>query len=132
MSKITSITKDENYEIVITSKSGHQVISDEPEEVGGMNKGMSPDDLIVAALASCTSATVKMYAQRKEWDLKTVQTTITLHRDKPTDLPTIRREVKLEGDLTAEQRERIMTIANKCPVHKLLSNPLDIESTLVD
>ena len=97
MSSITSKTKNENYEIEIKSESGHTLIADEPKEVGGLNKGMSPDELIIAALAACTSATLKMYAQRKEWDLKEVHTQIKFIKgDKPGDLPTIQREIELE------------------------------------
>lgn len=131
MVEIQSKTKSENYEIEISSESGHTIISDEPNDVGGLNKGMSPDELIIAALASCTSATVKMYAQRKEWDLQTVRTTIKMIKgEKPGDLPTIHREIKLEGDLDEKQRERILVIAGKCPVHKILSGNVEIDSEL--
>ena len=131
MSSITSKTKNENYEIEIKSESGHTLIADEPKEVGGLNKGMSPDELIIAALAACTSATLKMYAQRKEWDLKEVHTQIKFIKgDKPGDLPTIQREIELEGDLDREQKERLMTIANKCPIHKLIAGEVEINSAL--
>lgn len=129
MIKIESKTKSENFEIEITSGSGHTIISDEPKIAGGQNKGMSPDELILSALASCTSATVKMYAKRKEWDLQTVHTVIKMIKgDKPGDLPSIHREIQLEGDLDVAQRERIMVIAEKCPVHKILSGNIKIES----
>lgn len=133
MVKIQSKTKSENYEIEITSDSGHTIISDEPKEVGGQNKGLSPDELIIAALASCTSATVRMYAQRKGWDLQVVHTSTRMIKgEKPGDLPTIHREIKLEGNLDEEQRERIMVIAGKCPVHKILSGNVEINSELVN
>lgn len=131
MVKIQSKTKSENYEIEITSDSGHSIISDEPERLGGQNKGMSPDELIIAALASCTSATVRMYAQRKDWDLRVVHTSIQMIKgEKPGDLPTIHREIHLEGNLDEEQRERILVIANKCPIHKILSGNIEINSEL--
>lgn len=131
MVAIQSKTKLENYETEITSSSGHTLISDEPVEIGGKNKGMSPDELIIAALSSCTSATLKMYAQRKEWDLKEIRTNIQfIKADKPGLLPTIHREIELEGDLNEEQRERLFQIANKCPIHKLITNAIEISSEL--
>jgi len=131
MSAIQSKTKDENYAVEIKSASGHTIIADEPEKVGGQNKGMSPHELISSALAACTSATLKMYAQRKEWDLKGVNTTIKFSSDgKPGDLPNIQRGIELEGDLDKEQRERLLEIANKCPIHKLLVGEVKINSAL--
>src|SRR5690554_3695287 len=132
MSSIQSKTLDENYAIKIKSHSGHSFISDEPKELGGGNTGMSSDELIMAALAACTSATLKMYSQRKEWDLKGVKTNIKFIKgDKPGDLPTIHREIELEGDLDREQKERLMTIANKCPIHKLLAGEVEINSAML-
>lgn len=131
MVRIQSKTKKDNYAIEINSDSGHTIISDEPTDVGGQNKGMSPDDLIVSALASCTSATLNMYAQRKEWDLQGVHTTIEMIKgDQAGDLPTIQREIELKGDLDEKQRERLLVIANKCPVHKILSGNIKIDSEL--
>jgi putative redox protein len=132
MSSIKTKTQNENYEIEIKSASGHTITADEPKELGGQNKGMSPNELIMAALAACTSATLKMYAQRKEWDLKEVHTDIKfISGDKPGSLPTIHRDIKLEGDLDREQKERLMTIANKCPIHKLLAGEVEINSSLM-
>lgn len=131
MDSIQSKTLEENYALEIKSASGHSIIADEPEDLGGQNKGMSPYELIASALAACTSATLKMYAQRKEWDLKGVKTNIkVINGDKPADLPTIHREIELEGDLDDKQLERLMLIAEKCPVHKLLAGQIEINSEL--
>ena len=131
MTSIQSKTKSENYETEITSLSGHTLISDEPTEIGGKNKGMSPDELIIAALAACTSATLKMYASRKEWDLKEIRTNIQfIKADKPGELPTIHREIELDGNLDQEQRERLFQIANRCPIHKLITNAIEVSSEL--
>lgn len=131
MAKITSTTRNDNYELIVQSASGHELIIDEPEELGGKNKGMSPDELIIAALAGCTSATLKMYAQRKNWDLQEVKTEIyTEKNETPGGLPIIHRSIELVGNLDEEQRERILVIANKCPVHKMLSGEMTIETTM--
>ncbi len=133
MVKIESRTRENNYATEITSNSGHTILSDEPKDIGGQNKGMSPDELIIAALASCTSATLKMYAQRKEWALHEVHTSIELTKgEKPGDLPTIQRTIQLKGDLDEQQKERMLVIANKCPVHKILSGNVSIDSALTE
>ncbi|MBW7867025.1 MAG: OsmC family protein [Brumimicrobium sp.] len=132
MNTITSVTKRENYETEVKSGSGHVLIIDEPESIGGKNKGMSPDEHIIAALAGCTSATLKMYAQRKEWDLQGVRTDIRIiHGEKPGILPTIERDIELVGNLDEEQKARLLEIANKCPIHKLLTHEIQITSALV-
>jgi putative redox protein len=132
MSSIQSKTKSENYEVEIKSDSGHTLIADEPKELGGQNKGMSPDELIIAALAACTSATLKMYAQRKEWDLKEVRTNIKFIKgDKPGNLPTLQRDIELVGELDIKQRERLIVIAGKCPIHKLISGEVEINTSML-
>lgn len=131
MVTIESKTSQEDYETVINSSSGHTITSDEPEALGGKNKGMSPDELVIAALASCTSATLKMYAGRKQWDLKEIKTKISFTHGSAGELPTIHRDIELIGDLTDEQKERLFAIANKCPIHKVLTNAIEISSTLL-
>jgi putative redox protein len=78
MTKISSSIKKENYKIEIKSPSGNLVIADEPIEMGGKDLGFSPKELLASALAACTSATVKMYADRKEWDLQEVKIDVEL------------------------------------------------------
>src|SRR5690554_4846191 len=130
MTSVQSKTKENNYEIEIKSASGHIIIADEPTELGGQNKGMEPTEFLIAGLAACTSATLKMYAQRKEWDLQEVNTTIKLIKSEKTgELPSVKSEVQLVGNLDEKQRERLMIIAGKCPVNKMLSGGLKIESS---
>lgn len=131
MSSIKSHTKEENYELLVKSGSGHALVIDEPESLGGQNKGMSPHDLLLAALAGCTSATLKMYSQHKEWDLKEVKTEIRfIDGETKKDLPSIERDIELIGNLDEAQRERLLDIANRCPVHKILTGELKIKSVL--
>src|SRR5690606_34513771 len=78
MTAITSSIKDELYKVEITSPTGNVVIADEPLDKGGKDLGFSPKELLGSALAACTSATVKMYADRKEWDLQEVKIHIEL------------------------------------------------------
>lgn len=130
MAKISSNIKKENYKIEIHSPSGNVVIADEPAELGGKDLGFSPNELLAAALAACTSATVRMYADRKEWDLQEVKIDIELEFIKEENKTVINRKIEFIGNLDNTQKSRLLTIANACPVHKILSNPIEINTLL--
>lgn len=131
MTQISSSIKKENYKVKITSLSGNIVIADEPLDKGGNNLGFSPMELLASSLAASTSATVKMYANRKEWDLQEVKLEIEMERDEEVGKTSISRKIELLGNLDEKQRARLLLVANSCPVHKILSNPIVINTTLV-
>lgn len=106
----------------------HQVISDEPVSVGGDDQGPGPTELLQAALGSCTAITVTMVAQRKQMPLKDVRVDVSM--EKTAEATKFHREIEFVGDLTAEQREYLLGIANKCPVHKILSGEIEIDTVL--
>jgi putative redox protein len=98
----------------------HQLVSDEPEENGGNNEGPSPQELLAASLASCTAITMEMYADRKGWQIGDLSVDVSYEpaqRGSPTKF---QMTVKLPKELPEEQRERLMQIAAKCPVHRTL------------
>lgn len=130
MVEIKSTTGKEDHEVIITSGSGHTIISDEPIDVGGKNKGMSPSELLISALTACTTATIQMYVNLKGWKLNAIHIHIKWEKESAKDLGSIHREIELEGDLSEEQRERILRVANKCPIHRVLTNPMEITTAL--
>jgi uncharacterized OsmC-like protein/pimeloyl-ACP methyl ester carboxylesterase len=117
----------------------HQFLADEPVSVGGMDSGPGPYDLLLAALGACTAMTMRLYADRKQWPLK--RTTVKLKHDriyaqdcaecetKEGKIDHIDRVITFEGDLDAEQHQRLMEIADKCPVHHTLTSEVIIKST---
>jgi uncharacterized OsmC-like protein len=119
----------------------HRFAADEPGSDGGTDTGPSPYDLLLAALGTCTSMTVGLYARGKSWPLDEVTVTLWHSRihvadcesceTKPALLDHIDREIELVGRLSEEQRARLLDIANKCPVHRTLTSSIIIRSRLV-
>lgn len=130
MAKITSSIKNELYKVEIESPTGNIIIADEPVAQGGKDLGFSPKELLASALAACTSATLRMYADQKGWDLQEVKLEIGLKRDDKENKTVINRKLVLLGNLDETQRARLLKVANSCPIHKILSNPIDIETQL--
>ncbi|WP_417363127.1 OsmC family protein [Galbibacter sp.] len=128
MAKITSIIENQAYKVVLTSKTGNTLIADEPQELGGQDLGFSPKELLAASLAACTSATLKMYAGRKNWDLQQVKISVELDYDASQHKTTIKRDLEFVGDLDSKQKDRLLQIANRCPVHKMLENTVHIDT----
>ncbi|MFP5212721.1 MAG: alpha/beta fold hydrolase [Acidobacteriota bacterium] len=137
--RVVVFTGRHGYQTEIDA-NGHSLIADEPISVGGSNTGATPYELLVAALGACTSMTLRMYADRKNWPLESVVVRLK-HRkvhaedckdcdSKQKNIDTIDREVELRGPLSEEQRQRLTQIADMCPVHRTLHSDVMIKTWL--
>ena len=120
----------------------HTIIADEPVRDGGTDQGPTPYDLIVAALGACTAITLRMYADRKGWPVEEIIVHLRHGRsyaeddrnceNAPVRLDQIDRAIELHGDLTPEQRQRLLEIADKCPVHRTLDAGVKIKTVALN
>lgn len=118
--------KRSHYQTTIRS-AGHTLIADEPESAMGTDTGMSPHSLLLSSLGSCTAITLRMYIDRKQWPVDEVLVKLDLYK---TDTGTlINRNISFKGDITDEQHQRLLAIANACPIHKILTGSVEILSS---
>jgi len=116
----------------------HRLTADEPLDAGGTDAGPTPYDLLAAALGACTSMTIALYARRKNWPLEGVVVRLRHAKIHALDcaecetregrIDRIERDIEFRGALTAEQRRRLLEIADKCPVHRTLTTEVDIRT----
>ncbi|WP_426102175.1 OsmC family protein [Massilia sp. TSP1-1-2] len=102
----------------------HQVLTDEPVEFGGEDTGPAPHDLLAASLGACTALTVTLYARHKQFDLQDVQ--VRVEHEQQDGAYVFTRHIHYVGQLDDAQRARMTAVANKCPIHKLLSGKFAI------
>jgi putative redox protein len=126
--QITAITElDESHYRTKIYAGGHFIYADEPLSMGGTDEGMSPAALLLASLGSCTAITLRMYADRKQYKLSAIKIELAIAPENAIDTGTvINLAVTLQGELTEAERARLLQIADKCPIHKMLSNPIKV------
>jgi len=118
----------------------HAMVADEPRDVGGQDRGPGPYGFLLAALGACTSMTLRMYARRKAWPLERVVVRLRhgrIHAKDCEDCETrnghvdeIEREIEIAGPLSAEQKARLLEIADRCPVHRTLHAEVKVRTRL--
>jgi putative redox protein len=133
--------REDNFTTTIQTAK-HNFIADEPDSVGGDDFGPSPYDFLSAGLAACTVMTLKLYAERKQWDLQEVYAHITYSKkhsddlmldiDTPTRMDHLSKKLTFIGDLDDVQKQRLKEIASKCPVHKTLQSEVIIETEIIE
>lgn len=127
---IVENTGDGVYQALVHAQ-GPSILVDEPVEMGGTGAGPTPYDLLSAALGACTNITVRLYAQRKGWSLRRVQVSVAHRRDPATGRDIFERTVYVESDLEDAQMERLLAIAEHCPVERTLHDGSDITTRMV-
>ena len=142
MSRDVVVTSENAGFLQNVSIGPHRFQADESVEVGGCDAGPDPYELLLAALGACAAMTVRVYANRKQWPLEAVRVRLMhqkIHAEDCLDCETkqglvdrIEGEILLGGNLTDEQRQRLLEIANKCPVHRTLTSEIAIETRLLD
>jgi putative redox protein len=123
---VAIIGKDHYKTELITSN--HHLMADESGEKQGTNLGPAPGQFLLMSLASCTAITLRMYADRKNFSLDKIRVEVASQKIDSRTLFT--RHIYLEGSLESAQRQRLLQIANACPVHKTLTNPIEIKTEI--
>jgi putative redox protein len=130
MVNVSAVINKEPYKTEIAA-GNNKLIADEPTTNGGKGTGFSPGELLAASLAACTSITLRMYANRKGWAVEKIEVDVSFERDEEKNISNITRKIHFIGNLDEEKKERLMEIANKCPIHKTLSNQINITTLAI-
>ena len=124
MSERLNASIAQNFQVKIEGQN-HAWLADEPKELGGMDSGPSPVELLLSALASCKLITMRMYAQRKGWETGEIQ--IHLEYVKGESASIIKKNIHFENNLPEDQQTRLKEISNRCPVAKIVSGPIEFQ-----
>ena len=130
MAKITAQPRQEKYVVELTSPSGKSIISDQKVENEGNDLGLDPKELLAASLAACTTVTLQMYTNHKGWKIDHLHVNVELDYNKEEGKTIAETTVEVKGDLDEKQIARILSVAKSCPVHKILTQPIEINTTL--
>jgi putative redox protein len=123
----TATIASTNYTVKLQN-GRHEFLSDEPVEKGGADAGPAPDELLEASLASCTAVTLRMYAERKKWPVAEIEVTVNLERIEKKTIFT--KSIKVNGEIDDMQRQRLLEIAELCPVSRTLRGEVGINGNI--
>lgn len=120
----------QKYLCTITWRNG-TFIMDEPKNISGQDLGPDPYTTLIASLAGCTLSTLRMYIDRKGWNIPEISVRLNMHQENETELITfVKRDITFSSDINEEQKERLLLIASKCPVSKILENKVKINTRI--
>lgn len=129
---VKAILGTEKYYTEFTAGE-NKIITDEPLEKGGQNKGFNPLEILATSLASCTAATLRMYIDRKGWEVPKINVEVELENYPPTKNVIFIRKISYEGaNLDEDQLQRLHTIAEACPVHKILHGSMEVNTSFIE
>ncbi|MVM38196.1 OsmC family peroxiredoxin [Spirosoma sp. HMF3257] len=131
MAIVTARIERTPYETHLSTDS-QVIVADEPSDMGGQDRGMRPGELLAGSLATCTVMTLRMYADRKGWPLDSAVAHVEYSNDPITKRSLFVLKLILNGSLTPDQRARLSEMADRCPVHRALQNPIDFETILIE
>ena len=121
----------EHYATKISMR-GHLLTADEPLDNGGKDSGPTPTELVLSGLAACTASTLRMYVDKKGWEVDRIdlEVSISIEKTETGQISHIQTYLSILGNVSADQKERMLEIARKCPLYRLLTNPVEISTSL--
>ncbi len=125
---IITATIDRKHYLTSLQTQTNTIYVDEPETNGGQDKGFAPQQLLAASLASCTAITLRMYSDRKEWNIEEIVVKIEITRNLENKTTTFDRKIILPNGTSDEIKSKLLEIADRCPVHQILTNPIQIQT----
>tara|TARA_R110002020_G_scaffold81120_1_gene201801 strand:- start:42 stop:434 length:393 start_codon:yes stop_codon:yes gene_type:complete len=130
MKTSTAIIGKQKYKTEIQA-GNHILMADEPEDLGGGNLGFTPTELLESSLAACTAMTIRMYADRKGWDLEKVEVKVGFKRNMVSGEVTFVKEIQLFGNLLSEERGKLLEMGSKCPIERMITGQVSVVAELV-
>lgn len=109
----------------------HRLLADEPLHIGGGNEGPNPFELLAGSLAACTAITLRMYVRHKKLPIQKIEVYVKLQQDEKNKINTLCRSIQYDGNVDEIIRKRLLAVANSCPIHKVLSGEIHIQTNLI-
>ena len=129
LAEVKGIIQKDHYQTKIEAGI-NSLVSDEPVKAGGGNTGFNPFELLASSLSSCTCITLRMYIDGKKWEVDAVEVSVRIEKDEVHDETHFKRKISLTGNISDEQKTKLLDIANRCPVHQILSKSIYINTLL--